>query len=134
MAIHDGSKILIKIEDSALVGLTSTGKSLTTDMIETTTKDSDGDKTYIPGERGCSISFEIKIDEDAAYGYSDLFAAWKAGTELAWVIGGTGAGDVTYSGDGYIESLDDTAPQNDVQTASGTIRVTGEVTEGVVGT
>jgi len=131
MATENGTALLVSIGGSVLSCQTDTSTMpLTRDMIETTCKDATGsNKTYIPGEKGATIDVTASYDQSASLGFSEMFANWDNGTEIAWKWGSTAAGGVFYSGNGYISNLTPDAPQNDRATYSFTIQVTGAITE-----
>jgi len=134
MAKVDGKNIRLKIATVFLYGVTTTDLSLEKDMIDTTAYESNGHKEYLAGEGGGTISATILYDEDGTSGgtYNDLFDAWKAGTSVAFIYGGTVTGDEIYSGNCFISSLSLNAPKNESTTASVTLQITGEITAGVV--
>lgn len=135
MAVKNGSLIVLKLATKKIVGETNNSMSFTRDMIETTNKHSVGlAKTYIPGEKGATLSAGGLFDptDITNWGFDDAFAAWNAGTLIAFIMGGTETGDATYSGSAYISSLSKDNPQNDRSTFTVELQVTGEITEGVV--
>lgn len=135
MAVKNGTLIVLKLATEKVNGLTSNGIDFARDMIDVTTKDSTGNaKEYIPGEKGATISAEGKWDEATSnYTLTELFAAFDAGTALAFVFGGLVSGDITYSGSAYLSAFNATAPKNGEATWSATLQVTGVVTAGTVG-
>ena len=56
---------------------------------------------------------------------------WKNSTNIGWKIGPVTptTGDVTYTGTGWISNLDETFDQNGRATYTGTIQVTGNITQ-----
>lgn len=134
MAVKNGTKVVLKLGGLLLVGETTSSQSFTRDMIETTNKHSTNQsKTFIPGEKGSTLSVSGLYDPDAVgYGFSEAYAAWDAGTLIPFINGGTEVSDTIYTGNGYISSLTKDSPQNDKSTFSIELQVTGEVTEGVV--
>ena len=131
MAVANGSALIITIEGTAIPCQTdTTSSSLERDMIETTCKDSTGSwKTFIPGEKSMTIDYTANLDWSDANGFTDTFTKFDAGTEVAVVWGETNSGGKALSGQGYIASCSPDAPQNDKATYSGTIQITGVVTE-----
>lgn len=135
MAVKNGSLIVLQIASKKIVGETNNSMSFTRDMIETTNKHSANfAKTYIPGEKGATLSAGGLFDpsDTTNWGFDDAFAAWNAGTLVAFIMGGTEKGDPTYSGSAYISSLSKDNPQNDRSTFTVELQVTGEITEGTV--
>lgn len=132
MAVNNGTDILLSLEASNVNGSTSQSMSNTADMIEVTTKDSNNFKEFLAGELGATINVEGMWDEGATYGYSDLFAAYKARTAIAFIFGGTTSGDEIYTGSCLISQLDVNGPKNEASTWSATLQVTGEVSASTV--
>ncbi len=130
MSVQNGTAILMSVEGNIIKGTTSHDLSLTADMIETTTKDSGGDKEYIAGERDGTVTVEGRYDDAASpVGYSELFAYYKAGTQLTCVYGLQAVGKKAYTFEAQISSLNNSAPENEAATFSVDLQITGGVTE-----
>jgi Predicted secreted protein len=139
MSAKNGSQILMKIKVGAaeklLSGQVNVTHDLKIDAIETTTKLSTGGaKTFMAGEY--TITYKVDcvtnpLDTTNAT-YSDVFAAAKAKTEIDYTYGGIVAGEKKYTGKAIIVGLSNAAPQNDKQTFSVDLQVTGEEVEGTV--
>lgn len=129
MAVKNGTLIVLKLATEKVNGLVSNSIDFTRDMIDVTTKDSTGNaKEFIPGEKGATISCEGKWDEATSnYTLSELFAAFDAGTSLAFIFGGLVNGDIIYEGNCYISAFNASAPKNGEATWSATLQVTGVV-------
>jgi len=128
---YNGTALLVSVDGTALSCETdSSSMSLTRDLIETTCKDATGSaKTYIAGEKGGTIDVSAAYVVNATAGFSEMFAIWDAGTEVAWTWGSTVAGEKSYSGVGLIGDLSNEAPQNDRATYSFTLTISGVITE-----
>jgi len=61
--------------------------------------------TVKPGRRNWSASGSGHFQFDAAFGYEDLYDAWKAGKQLTCVFSSATTGNLDFTGIGYIESL-----------------------------
>lgn len=129
----DGTDLLVKIGSTVIAALTSNDLSFERDMIETTNKDSDRFKTFIPGERGWSITAEALNDPTGQLNEEEIIDLLLEGTKSTVYWGGTGAGDVYYSGDGYIQSVQLAGPKNEAASYSITIQGTGPITKATVG-
>lgn len=89
-----------------------------------------------PGEQNQTISFAGQIVYEpgstklSAHGLSDL---WKNSTGITWKMGVASpvSGDVVQSGAGWISELSETYDVNGRATFTGTIVVTGDITETV---
>lgn len=141
MAIPSGSKIVLRIDDSAtlkpLMAELSADLDVEADMIETTNKDSvdaNGNpvKTFIAGESGFTFSVEGIYDPTGDWSFSQILAALKAGTPGTFQFGGKEVGDVYFSGTGLFQSASLGAPKNGVPPVNASIQGTGELVEGTV--
>lgn len=129
MAAQLGTATVIKIGGVTIARGKSAGFEQSADMIDVTTKDSGGDKEFLPGNRSATMSFEGLFDEaiTSTAGFDLLNDAVKAGTKVTALFGGsTGK---TYSYQAYISNLSRTAPEGDAETFSCTIQCTGAQTE-----
>jgi hypothetical protein len=86
---------------------------MTTNMIQTTCKDSAANAAFLPGGKSWEASVSGNLAYDAAYGWSQLFAAWDGQTLLAVVYQTGTTGDKKLSGSAYINSLTNTSSGND---------------------
>lgn len=124
-----GTATVIKINTVTIAFGKSTGFELSADMIDTTSKNSGGDREFLPGNRSATLSFEGLFDEGitSTAGFDLLNDAVKAGTKVTALFGA--ASGKAYSYQAYISSLSRTAPEGDVETFSCTIQCTGAQTE-----
>lgn len=132
MAVNDGSDVLLKIGGTLVDATTNQDFEWTIDMLEATTKDSDGHKEYIAGEDGGILSIEGKLDESDTLTADDLLTTAQAKTAVAFIHGRTAVGAKTISGNCYLSNVKISSPQNGVQTWSATMQITGNITLGVV--
>lgn len=141
MAIPSGSKILLRVDDSAtlktLVAELSADLDVEADMIETTHKDSvdsNGNpvKTYIAGESGFEFSVEGIYDPTGDWSFAQILAALQAGTSNTFQFGGKEVGDEYFSGSGLFQSASLGAPKNGVPPVNASIQGSGELTTGTV--
>ena len=134
MSAIDGKNIRLKIDTVFLFGVTTTDINFTTDEIDTTTFESAGDKEALPGERGSTINASILNDPAATSGggYEDLWDAWKAGTIIAFIYGGTESGDLIFTGNCFLTSMGEVNSKNEASNVSVTLKVTGAVAKSTV--
>ena len=99
---------------------------------DATTKDSSGYREILEGLRSGSFSADGYFAEDAAYGFTDLFAAWTGRTALTVRLSSAVSGDNYYEATAYLTSLSRTAPVEDTETFSASFDISGSVTEGTV--
>jgi predicted secreted protein len=133
----NGSDVLVLIGAVKISGETTNSLNLVRDAIETTHKHSaERAKTYIPGEKGATISVSGCLDPTNVtdYGYSTAFGAYNAATVVTFKVGGIVAGDKYYTGSAFITSLTLDNPQNDRSTFSMDLQISGPVEEATVGT
>lgn len=135
MAVINGTNLLLKAITSggalAAVGhTTSASLSLSLDMPEATTKESSGFAEYIAGVRSAEISFEGLVDHSDAAG-SDVMSGYLTGrTKIDWSFSTGTSGDEIYSGSGFVSSCEITSDMEAPVSYSGTITVTGTITQG----
>lgn len=127
MAIYNGTAQLLKLgaasTEEALIQLTNCSMSLNADLFDTTSKESGGWKSVLPGLRDVSYSGEGLADFTASatkYTLTEIFNAYNSRTLLSVVF--TNAVN-TFTQSGYISSFELSAPMEDVATY--TIEITG---------
>jgi TP901-1 family phage major tail protein len=127
MAIYNGTAQLLKLgtagSEEALIQLTNCSMSLNADLFDTTSKESSGWKSVMPGLRDVSYSGEGLADFTASatkYTLTEIFNAYNSRTLLSVVFTNTVN---TFTQSGYISSFELSAPMEDVATY--TIEITG---------
>ena len=127
MAIYNGTAQLLKLgaasTEEALIQLTNCSMSLNADLFDTTSKESGGWKSVMPGLRDVSYSGEGLADFTASatkYTLTEIFNAYNSRTLLSVVFTN---GTNTFTQSGYISSFELSAPMDDVATY--TIEITG---------
>ena len=138
--VFNGTNLLVRIADDgvspATIGhSTSCTISFTNDMAAATTKDSSGYSEVIPAVRSAEISFDGLVD------YTDGAGGMTGGSEIAhklltrqkcdFSFGTAATGDSIYTGEGYISAAEISGAMEEAVTYSGTITVTGTITESV---
>lgn len=114
---------------TAVAHSTSDSMELNGETIDVTSKDSAGWKELISGLKSGSFSGEAFFDEDAAYGFSDLFALFNAGTPIALRFSDELSGNKYYSGNCLITSLSREAGNEEAMTFSYSLELTGALAE-----
>lgn len=104
---------------------------------ETVHKDSSGGWSESEmGKLSGSLSFEGFFSEDTTINAAtvksieDIFTKFSAKTAISWTFTTGVTGEVEYSGSGYITALTMGAPVEENATYSGTITISGAVTQG----
>lgn len=126
--ILNGTKAIVQVGGTAIAHLTSNGIDFSHSTRDTSSKDSAGWKEGAEGQKSWSMSAEGYFAEDASYGYSDLFTAFKDRTKLTVTYTTDETGDLEYSGDCYITSLTRSDGMEDSTTFSVSLEGTGPVT------
>jgi len=132
MANIDGTKLLIKIGGNVVTALTSNNMSNEVDMIETTSKDSDGHKTFIAGEDTGTFDIEALNDPSGTQNEEDIIDALLAKVPVTVYWGGIEVGDVYWTASALIQSVTCNGPKNEVASYSATLQRTGAITKATV--
>jgi len=133
MAIYNGTAQLIKIgasgSEEALAQLTNCTMSMNQDLFDTTSKESGGWKSVMPGLRDVTYSAEGLADftETGKYTLSDLWTAYSATPATQLRVTFTN-GVNTFVQQAYISSMEISAPMEDVATYTIELTGTGSVT------
>lgn len=129
MAIYNGTAQLLKIgtsgSEQTLVQLTNCTMSANADLFDTTSKESGGWKSVMPGLRDVTYSGEGLADftdasSPAKYDLTEIFNAYNNRTLLSVKFTNTIS---TFTQSGYISSFEVSGPMEDVATY--TIEITG---------
>lgn len=132
--VFNGTDLLIKIADdagspTAIGHTTSCTISFTNDMADATTKDSSGFSEVIPAVRSAEISFDGLVDYTDANGGAEIAHKLLTRQKCDFSFGTAATGDTVYTGEGYISSCEISGTMEEATTYSGTITVTGAITE-----
>jgi len=104
--------------------------STSTNMFETTCKDSSAVSEFLPGAKSWTASVTGNVDFAATNGAEELFTAWTNQTSVALVFQTGTTGDAKYSGSGYVSSLQIQSSGNDeAVTFSAEFQGTGALTQ-----
>lgn len=110
--------------------LTGNDMSLSTNIRDTSTKDSGGFKEGKAAQKSWSFSGSGYFAEDATgIGYEELFDYWRAGTQVLIIQSSQVTGDKMYKGVGNITSLNRSNPVEDSETFEVSIEGTGTITK-----
>tara|TARA_Y100000114_G_C11730770_1_gene313429 strand:+ start:232 stop:654 length:423 start_codon:yes stop_codon:yes gene_type:complete len=135
--VFNGSNLLIKVADdgsspTTIGHSTSCTISFTNDMADATTKDSAGFSEVIAGLRSAEISFDGLIDyTDGSSGGAEIAHKLLTRQKCDFSFGTAATGDTVYTGEGFISSCEISGAMEEAVTYSGTITVTGAITESV---
>lgn len=126
--IINGTDLLVYVGGTAITHSTSASISFSMETRDASTKDSDGYREILEGQRSFTIEAEAMTALDAAQGFEELFAAWVARTALTIKFGTADATDQFYQGTGYCTSLSMDSGVEDSSTFSASFEMTGTVT------
>jgi len=120
MAVYNGTLQVLSIGGENLAQLTNVTMSMNQDLFETTSKESGGWKSVMPGLRDITYSAEGLADftEASKYNLTELFALYDARTSVSIVWTNTITGDKKVTQTAYISSMEVSAPMEDVTTYS----------------
>lgn len=103
--------------------------SFTTDNRDITSKDSSGFRQIADGLKSWSISSNHFLAWDAAYGFTDIYADWAAGSSFSVKFGSVVTDDHNYEGTVRIESMSMGGGVEDNATFSISLAGHGSLTE-----
>ena len=135
--VFNGTNLLIKIADdgsspTTIGHATACTISLTNEMFTTTTKDSSGFAEVLPGVRSAEITFEGLVDyTDGSSGGAEVAHKLLTRQKCDFSFGTAATGDTVYTGEGFISAAEISGTMEEAVTYSGTITVTGAITESV---
>ena len=143
MAIFNGTDLILKVSPSdgaselKLMHATSCSLSVNTDTIDVSTKDSGGFRDIIGGQKSFSLSADGLMDMDGVAADTEpdeLFTQMMNRTAVTFVFtrATTASGQYTYSGSGFITSLEYTGGVEDAPTYSVSIEGTGTLTQNTI--
>jgi len=132
--VFNGTNLLIKVSDdgtspAAIGHTTSCTISFTNDMADATTKDSSGFSEVIPAVRSAEISFDGLVDYTDSDGGGEIAHKLLTRQKCDFSFGTAATGDTVYTGEGYVSSCEISGTMEEATTYSGTITVTGAITE-----
>lgn len=126
--IINGTNILVYTGGTAITHSTSASISFSMETRDASTKDSQGYREILEGQRSFSIECEGMTAFDAANGFEELIQAWVARTVLTVKWATANADDNHYQGTGYCTSVSVDSGVEDSSTFSATFEMTGQVT------
>lgn len=127
-----GKDLLLYVGTTAIGSSTSCSLNISTDLLDVTTKDSNGFKEKLPEDIDWNISCDALTVFDAAYGIDDILDAQLGGTKLSVKFSTEVTGDIVLSGDIYINSNNIDASKGSPSTFSFSGEGTGTLTKSTV--
>ncbi len=126
MAPKNGNDFVLSIGGTAVGSQRSVSINRTADMIDQSAK-GDDDATFLFGRRGGTIELDnLYIEGDTAY--DAIESAFNNGTTVAATLVRSSTSSTLKTATCYIESFNETWSDNDIATATMTLRIDGAVT------
>lgn len=130
MAQFNGRLLQIKIGNEVVANATNCTITMATEVFETTSKDSGGNREILPGLAQWSATADLNVDwVDTGWNADDAVAAWKAKTLLNISATNGVDGDTLLSGSAYLTNVEISGPNEDVVTATLTFEGTGVLSQ-----
>jgi len=128
-SVFNGTNLLLSVEGNVLGHTTSCSLSLSNDLPEATTKDSNGFQEVIAGVISGEISFDGLVDYSDTANAIELADFLLARTQITCVFGTAETGDAIYTAEGYLSSVEQSAEMESPVSYSGSITLTGAITK-----
>lgn len=129
---NNGTLIALYKDGTKIANLTSNSMALSMSTRDATTKDSAGWEESLEGLKSGEFSAEGLFAEDAGVGFDQLWAEYDARTSFTARMSSEVSGDKYYEGAVLITSLENSAPLEDTQSFSCTLKAAGAITQGTV--
>jgi TP901-1 family phage major tail protein len=126
--IFNGTLLVVKLGGVAFAHSTSCSLSVSTDLPDSTTKDSSGWAQQIQGLRSWSVSTDgLAVIESAAalVNVEDIFSSISSRTDVTLTFSTFVSGDKIWTGTAQVESLDFTGDMESPATFSASFTGTG---------
>ena len=130
-SVFNGTNLILQVEGNPLGHTTSCSLSLSNDLPEATTKDSNGFQEVIAGVISGELSFDGLVDYSDTANAIELADYLLARTQITCVFGTSVTGDAIYTAEGYLSSVEQSAEMESPVSYSGSITLTGAITKSV---
>ena len=128
-SVFNGTNLLLSVEGDVLGHTTSCSLSLSNDLPEATTKDSNGFQEVIAGVISGELSFDALVDYSDTANAIELADYLLARTQITCVFGTAVTGDAIFTAEGYLSSVEQSAEMESPVSYSGSITLTGAITK-----
>lgn len=125
--VFNGTDLVLEVEGNVIGHTTSCSLSLSLDTPEATTKDSGGFSEFIGGIRGGEISFEGLVAYDDTLNAVQLADYLLNRTQITAVFGTAENGDVIYTAEAFLSSVEVSAEMEAAVSYSGSLTITGAI-------
>lgn len=142
MAIFNGTDLILKVQAAAgsanefkLMHSQNVSLSYNVDTIDITDKDSGGNRTLLGGTKSFSLSADGLMDFVSAGSSTDvdeLFTSSRNRTAVTFTFALATPAGYTYTGSGFITSLEISGGTEDAPTYSVSIEGSGDITQNAV--
>lgn len=130
--ILKGTRLVLYVNNVAIAHSTSHTFNFDTNMLDASSKDSNGWADFICGQNSWSIDFESLFAMDAAYGLDELIDLQLNRTLVTLKFSTEETGDIYFTGSAYLQNTSLEAPNEEVTTYSGSFQGTGALTKSTV--
>ena len=127
--VFNGTKLVLQVQGNEIGHTTSCSLSLSNDLPEATTKDSNGYAEHIAGVISGEISFDGLVAYDDTTNAIQLNDFINSRTQITCVFGTTVTGDAIYTAEGFLNNVETTAEMESPVSFSGSITLTGSITK-----
>ena len=128
-SVFNGTNLLLSVAGHVLGHTTSCSLSLSNDLPEATTKDSNGFQEVIAGVISGELSFDGLVDYSDTANAIELADYLLARTQITCVFGTAVTGDAIFTAEGYLSSVEQSAEMESPVSYSGSITLTGAITK-----
>lgn len=128
-SVFNGTNLILTVEGTTLGHTTSCSLSLSNDLPEATTKDSNGFQEVIAGVISGEISFDGLVDYSDTANAIEMADYLLARTQITCVFGTAVTGDDVYTAEGFLSSVEQSAEMESPVSYSGSITLTGAITK-----
>jgi TP901-1 family phage major tail protein len=135
--VFNGTNLLLKIaadgQTPVVIGHSTTcSLSLSADLPEATTKDSNGFQEVIGGLKSGELSFEGLVSYSDSNNVKEFSELLLNRTKVDWSLATTTSGDQILSGEAFFSSVEVSGEMESPVTYSGSLTVTGQIVSGTV--
>lgn len=135
MAVKNGTDLVITVDGTIIGHTTNCSMDSSVNMIDASTKDSEGNREVIAGQRSYTMSFSGLVDytdegtsAEGAYTLQDLILS-RAEVTVIFGENSPSTGEITWSASAYLDSNSITADNEAATSFSGQFTITGGLTK-----
>jgi predicted secreted protein len=129
MAVNNASTISLFLGGSRVAVATSHTLSFERETIETTSKADGTTATFIPGKKSSTVSVEGYVDPAKSENFDELYDLYDNDSTFTFTYTDNVVGNNRYEGTCFFTSLERSGGQNEAETFSGELQITGSVSK-----